>query len=441
MSSFDRKTAIIKLLKTNPGKKFTSNEIATWLVNTYPEEAARKRRTSKNKILCSITDEVMRKKFIISLYSGECTFSFRTALQKIESRIKITEERNPKYCYIGKLVNYEFTTHEEFDLKSTVIRFLKDNPSKEFTSSQIVTWLVNNYPKEVEQEEQASNDRRLLEAKSKVQKRKIVVVIYRSKLNKQFRIDLQKIEPKIRIVKKGLRFRYCYTNNANKVIHKEFDLKSIIINFLKNNSGREFSSSQIAKWLVNNYPKETERKLQISNNKLLISETESKIKIIKKGRWIKYCYVNDTDKIINYDETYHKKIDRKTAVIDFLKAHSGKEFTHSQIATWLVDTYPKEVEKKLQVSNDKRLLNVKNKVERRRIMIMMYRHELNRLLRPTIQKIEPKIKIIKRGCWVRYCYVNDADKIFDKFKIIEILKNYKQQKFTITEMNQLLSNS
>ncbi|WP_238375475.1 hypothetical protein [Rickettsia massiliae] len=76
----------------------------------------------------------------------------------------------------------------------------------------------------------------------------------------------------------------------------------------------------------------------------------------------------------------------------------AKEFTASKIATWLVDTYPEEAKKKEEASNDKRLLNAKSKVRKRKIIIMIYRNELNKLLN-AIQKIEPKIKITKRGRW------------------------------------------
>lgn len=93
----------------------------------------------------------------------------------------------------------------------------------------------------------------------------------------------------------------------------------------------------------------------------------------------------------------------------------------------------------MQVSNDKRLLNTTNKLERKKIVIKIYIHELNRRLSSSLQKIEPKIKITKRGRWTRYCYVNNTtDKIFDKFKVIETLQNHRQQEFTVHEMAQLL---
>ena len=69
--------------------------------------------------------------------------------------------------------------------------------------------------------------------------------------------------------------------------------------------------------------------------------------------------------------------DRKTAIIKLLKTHAGKEFTASKIATWLVDTYPEETKKKEEASNDKLLLNAKSKVRKRKIIIMIYRNELN----------------------------------------------------------------
>nr|WP_245207509.1 hypothetical protein [Rickettsia fournieri] len=68
-----------------------------------------------------------------------------------------------------------------------------------------------------------------------------------------------------------------------------------------------------------------------------IPKIEPNIKIIKKGLLTKYCYVNNTNRAVNYNEVYYnKKFDRKNAVIEFLKAHPGKEFSNAQIATWIV---------------------------------------------------------------------------------------------------------
>ncbi|WP_186788021.1 hypothetical protein [Rickettsia parkeri] len=70
-------------------------------------------------------------------------------------------------------------------------------------------------------------------------------------------------------------------------------------------------------------------------NKLLnaIQQIEPNIKIIKKGLLTKYYYVNNTNRAVNYNEVYYnKKFDRKNAVIEFLKAHPGKEFSNAQIA-------------------------------------------------------------------------------------------------------------
>ncbi|AFD20285.1 hypothetical protein [Rickettsia slovaca] len=68
---------------------------------------------------------------------------------------------------------------------------------------------------------------------------------------------------------------------------------------------------------------------------------------------------------------------------------------------------------------------------------MIYRNELNKLLN-AIQKIEPNIKIIKKGLLTKYCYINNTDKIFDISKIIKALENYKKQELTAMEMAQLL---
>lgn len=359
-----------------------------------------------------------------------------------------------------------------FDRKTVTIKLLKNDPGKEYTSYQIATYIFKNYPAEMERKIQTSNDKRLFRVRSKAQEKEIITKIYAHEFDKEFRADIQRIEPKIRITKKGFRVIYCYINNANKIVnyeftmHKEFELKSIVVNFLRNSLGKEYTSSQIATWIFDNYPAEMERKIQESNDKRLlkarsntlkrkiaimiyrnefnkefraaIQKMDSKIKIIKKGTLFKYCYINNADRIIDCDNILYNEFDSIDAAIKFLKTNAGREFTNSQIATWLVNTYPDEAERKAQASNDKRLLNTTNKLERKKIVIKIYIHELNRKLRSSLQKREPKIKITKRGRRARYCYVDSTDKIFDKFKVIKTLQNHKQQEFTAHEMAQLL---
>ncbi|ALA61250.1 hypothetical protein [Rickettsia amblyommatis] len=138
-----------------------------------------------------------------------------------------------------------------FDRKTAIIKLLKTHAGKEFTASKIATWPVDTYPEEAKNKEEASNDKRLLNAKSKVRKRKIIIIIYRNELNKLLNA-IQKIEVKIKITKRGRWFRYCYVNNINNIINHDnkcyeiFDLKSAIIKFLKINTGKEFTAFQIA---------------------------------------------------------------------------------------------------------------------------------------------------------------------------------------------------
>ncbi len=357
MSFFNRKIAIIKFLKSNPGKEFTAIEIATWLVNTYPKEAEQKEKMSRNKKLLKITNKAKRKQFIIGLYSNEFTLGFRTSLQKAEPGIKITAGPKPKYCYVDKVINYEFTIHEEFDLKSIIIKFLKDNAGKEFTASKIAVWIVGAYSQAATRKVQASNDKLLMSVNKMSNTKEIAILLYKKEIKTLLRTTIPKIEPNI--------------------------------------------------------------------------------KMIKKGHLTKYCYVNNTDRTVNYNEVYYKKFDRKTAIIEFLKAHPGKEFSNSQIAEWIIDNYPKEIEQKVQTSNDKRLLSTKNKEAEKKAIIKIYGHELNRLLH-NISETEPDIKIIKKRTRTRYCYINNVNPIFD---ISEVIKALEEQGFTATKIVQLLLNA
>ncbi len=62
-------------------------------------------------------------------------------------------------------------------------------------------------------------------------------------------------------------------------------------------------------------------------NKLLnaIQQIEPHIKIIKKELLTKYCYVNNTNRAVNYNEVYYnKKFDRKKQLLSSLKLIQGK---------------------------------------------------------------------------------------------------------------------
>ncbi|MCC8418213.1 MAG: hypothetical protein LN590_01020 [Rickettsia endosymbiont of Glossina mortisans submortisans] len=65
----------------------------------------------------------------------------------------------------------------------------------------------------------------------------------------------------------------------------EFDRKNAIISFLKENEGQKFTPYSIAKWLVENYPKEARRKANTSRNKRIIAAKtqEEKIKEVIKA--------------------------------------------------------------------------------------------------------------------------------------------------------------
>ncbi|MFP3012086.1 MAG: hypothetical protein ACEY3D_03755 [Rickettsia sp.] len=65
----------------------------------------------------------------------------------------------------------------------------------------------------------------------------------------------------------------------------EFDRKNAIISFLKEHEGQKFTPYSIAKWLVENYPKEARRKANTSRNKRIIAAKtqEEKIKEVIKA--------------------------------------------------------------------------------------------------------------------------------------------------------------
>ncbi|WP_245968929.1 hypothetical protein [Candidatus Rickettsia colombianensi] len=52
-----------------------------------------------------------------------------------------------------------------------------------------------------------------------------------------------------------------------------------------------------------------------------IQKIEPKIKITKRGRWFRYCYVNNINNIVNYDNKYYETFDLKSKIIKALKNH------------------------------------------------------------------------------------------------------------------------
>ncbi len=56
------------------------------------------------------------------------------------------------------------------------------------------------------------------------------------------------------------------------------------------------------------------------------------------------------------------------------------------------------------------------------IAIILYKNEMKKLLPTTIPKIEPNIKIIKKGLLTKYCYVNNTNRAVNYNEVI-IIKN------------------
>lgn len=115
--------------------------------------------------------------------------------------------------------------------------------------------------------------------------------------------------------------------------------------------------------------------------------------------------------------------DRKTVIIKLLKNDPGKEYTSYQIATYILKNYPAEMERKIQTSNNKRLFRARSKTQEKEIITKIYAHEFDKEFRAAIQKMDSKIKIIKKGTLFRYCYINSADRIidYDKHTIMNLI--------------------
>lgn len=109
---FNRTKAITDFIKSNEGQKFTSKEIAEWLVKTYPEEVKKKAERSKSKALINVTDPTKIAEIIRGCFSAEMKKEWYEAIQKKEPNFKKIEHPR-RYYYIKETDQVEIKIAEK----------------------------------------------------------------------------------------------------------------------------------------------------------------------------------------------------------------------------------------------------------------------------------------------------------------------------------------
>lgn len=86
-------------LKDNAEKRFTARELATWVVDTYPEESQAKQDRSNGRLTS--------KEDIIGQYRAEIGSQRNNIGKRFPNKIKTTEERPRRYYYTEEIDNNE----------------------------------------------------------------------------------------------------------------------------------------------------------------------------------------------------------------------------------------------------------------------------------------------------------------------------------------------
>lgn len=91
MAKFNLANIIADFLKNNAEKRFTSRELATWIVETYPEESQAKQERSNGRL--ATQDDTIQQ------YAAEIGARRSNIEKRYFNKIKTTEERPRKYYY------------------------------------------------------------------------------------------------------------------------------------------------------------------------------------------------------------------------------------------------------------------------------------------------------------------------------------------------------
>jgi hypothetical protein len=116
--ALDLANSVVKYLKENSGEKYTAREIADWLFREFPDECQEKKKTSQ----FINTDAQLLNQIVAEISSR------RPAIQKKDSKIKVTEGRPRKYYYSDKTDGAEVNdaeaenSDEKFDSDGSKVR-------------------------------------------------------------------------------------------------------------------------------------------------------------------------------------------------------------------------------------------------------------------------------------------------------------------------------
>lgn len=99
--AFSVSTVIAEFLKANPEKRFTAREIASWIIESYPDDCEVKLAKSKNKNLDLADTREARTQVLVNILVAEIS-SQRPRIQSKTPQIKSTGEKPRRYYFTQK---------------------------------------------------------------------------------------------------------------------------------------------------------------------------------------------------------------------------------------------------------------------------------------------------------------------------------------------------
>lgn len=132
--AFSVSIVVTDFLKANPEKKFTAREIASWIIESYPDDCEAKLAKSKNKNLDVADTGEARTQVLINILVAEIG-SQRPRIQSKTPQIKSTGEKPRRYYFTQKSddaeveaaedeetdIGYEFKEHDLYPLLSSYL--------------------------------------------------------------------------------------------------------------------------------------------------------------------------------------------------------------------------------------------------------------------------------------------------------------------------------
>ena len=112
--SLNLPSLVVEFLRQNSNQKFTAREIATWILEAYPNECKMKQSRSKATVKLLNNNAALLQQIVAEIGSQ------RPNIQKKNHQIKVTEGRPRKYYYTESSDGNEIQNAEHCDPTLTI---------------------------------------------------------------------------------------------------------------------------------------------------------------------------------------------------------------------------------------------------------------------------------------------------------------------------------